>query len=210
MIKNIIFDWSGVIDDCTMETYLTVLKVFETYGAKQISLEEFRQEWEQPYMLFYNKYLPEVTLEQQRVIYIKNIQKFKRRAYPGMVNLLKKAKKKRLKMFVLSGDPIEKIKKDVENFGLEGIFSKFYDDIHDKIPVLKKLIKENQLKPQETIFIGDTTHEVEAGKIAGIKTACVTWGFQTREKLITAKPDFIVDGVEELKHILLLRSSQNN
>ena len=60
MIKNIIFDWSGVIKDSAEDQLFAVNEVFQQFGAKKISLEELKENWVQPYMLFYNKYLPNI------------------------------------------------------------------------------------------------------------------------------------------------------
>jgi len=46
LIKNIIFDWSGVISDSIKIHYFIVNNIFEKFGAKKISFEELRREWE--------------------------------------------------------------------------------------------------------------------------------------------------------------------
>ena len=53
--KNIIFDWSGVINDNWETTLLTANKLFKHFNVPEITSEEFRREWIQPFMLFYNK-----------------------------------------------------------------------------------------------------------------------------------------------------------
>ena len=58
MIKNIIFDWSGLINNDFPAVYNAIMSIFEKYGVKRISSEEFKKEWVQPYMVFYNKYIP--------------------------------------------------------------------------------------------------------------------------------------------------------
>ena len=50
MIKNIIFDWSGVINDSVENLLIVVNRMFAELGLKPISLPELKREWEQPYM----------------------------------------------------------------------------------------------------------------------------------------------------------------
>jgi phosphoglycolate phosphatase len=38
-------------------------------------------------------------------------------------------------------------------------------------------------------MVGDTTHDILAGKAAGLRTYAVTWGTQGRDELATARPD---------------------
>jgi len=66
MIKNIIFDWSGVIKDAGLSHLCVVNKIFETFGVKEITLDEMKESWVQPYMLFYKKYIPDITFEEEQ------------------------------------------------------------------------------------------------------------------------------------------------
>jgi phosphoglycolate phosphatase-like HAD superfamily hydrolase len=66
-MKNIIFDWSGVVKDCVQSQLWIVNRIFEKYGVAPISLEEFRANWEQPPALFYQKYLPKGYIEEERL-----------------------------------------------------------------------------------------------------------------------------------------------
>ena len=43
MIKNIIFDWTGVIKDSIEDHLFVVNKIFNKFGAKEISLSELKE-----------------------------------------------------------------------------------------------------------------------------------------------------------------------
>ncbi|MFH0767535.1 MAG: HAD family hydrolase, partial [Bacillota bacterium] len=106
MIKNIIIDWSGVINDNTKNVYQAVLILFKNHGIDPIPFEEFQRQWEQPYMLFYNKFMPNLSHELEKEEYAKAIeQQPEPNAYPGIVQVLKKAKDNGKQIVVLSGDP---------------------------------------------------------------------------------------------------------
>jgi len=55
-MKNIIFDWSGVVRDTVTNQMWIVNHIFKKYGVAEISTEEFRENWKQPPALFYQKY----------------------------------------------------------------------------------------------------------------------------------------------------------
>ncbi|MEM7135319.1 MAG: HAD-IA family hydrolase [Myxococcota bacterium] len=55
-------------------------------------------------------------------------------------------------------------------------------------PVLKALEALN-VEPSEAIFIGDSVHDIEAGRAAGVATGAVGWGPFPRETLDVASPD---------------------
>ena len=57
--------------------------------------------------------------------------------------------------------------------------------------------------PRESFMIGDTRGDIRHGKLAGVRTAGVTWGYQTRQTLEQESPDFIVDSPQQLLRLLL-------
>ena len=59
------------------------------------------------------------------------------------------------------------------------------------------------VEPNEAVFIEDTTIGLEAGKRGGVYTIGVTTGTHDRERLATLHPDYIVDSLEELTHLLM-------
>ena len=52
--------------------------------------------------------------------------------------------------------------------------------------------------PGDTLFIGDSTHDIEAGRAAGVRTIGVSWGAFSRKALELAHPDLVVDDVASL------------
>jgi phosphoglycolate phosphatase len=59
-------------------------------------------------------------------------------------------------------------------------------------------IKKYQVAPQDIYYIGDTTGDIKEGKEAGVKTVGVTWGWHSKEKMASAKPDYLFDTPQEL------------
>ncbi len=204
MIKNIIFDWSGVINDSVLNHLCVVNKIFKSFGAKEISLGQLKENWEQPYMRFYNKYLPDLTLKEEQIAYKKSVLECpKGKQFPGIADLLKKFKKAGIKMVVLSSDYPDTLLPEIKSFGLEQIFDDVITEAHDKSEVIHELIERNRFNLKETIFIGDSNHEIETGKDANIKTGAVVWGFSTEDRLKSVNPDFIIYNLEELEKIIL-------
>ena len=52
------------------------------------------------------------------------------------------------------------------------------------------------------IFVGDSTHDMEAGRAAGVKTVAVLWGPYSREQLEPTHPDHYVSDFPELWNVL--------
>ena len=64
--------------------------------------------------------------------------------------------------------------------------------------VLNKL----SINPKNTIIVGDSTHDICAGKNAGIHTCAVTYGYRNKLTLETAKPEYSIDRLHDLIPIL--------
>jgi len=204
MFKNIIFDWSGVVKDNTLDQLEVVNKIFIKFGAEAISLEEFKENWVQPYMLFYNKYLPDISREEEQDAFRKFVLECpKSNPYGGIVDLIKKLKESGAMISVVSSDVPETLIQEIEEFGLSGFFDNVVYDVHDKTKGAREIVAKNNHKKEEAVFIGDSNHEIEAGKDIGIKTIAVTWGFSTEEKLKALDPDYLVHNIKELEEILL-------
>ena len=204
MIKNIIFDWSGVVKDCVNSHLWVVNEIFLEFGVPKISLKEFKEKWEQPYMKFYNKYIPNLTLENEQKAYKKAFLKCpKSYSYKGMVELIKDLKKRGVKMVIVSSDFIENLNKEIIEYDLENIFIDVIHNSHNKTNDVINVINKYNFNKLETVIVGDSNHEIEVGKKAGIKTIGATWGFTNKEKLLNSNPDHIVSNINDLKKILI-------
>ena len=210
MINNIIFDWSGVVNDNAKIVYGFTQYLLKKKGLRGITFKEFQRQWKQPLMLFYNQYLPSLTLEEEAEEYWDWISKRQADPYSDLPVVIKYFKKRGFKLFLVSSDFKQTVLRDIKNFGLEHVFEKVYTEVIDKNQSVQDIIKNGKLVPSETLIVGDSNHEIEAGKNAGIKTAVVTWGFTAEDVLEKEKPDFIVHNTKELQEIINLDHDSNS
>ena len=68
-------------------------------------------------------------------------------------------------------------------------------------PVLKTL-EDYGCKAEDALVVGDTWYDIEMGRRAGVRTCGVTYGNGTREELVDAGADFLIDDFGELVSIL--------
>lgn len=206
-MKNIIFDWSGVVRDTVTNQMWIVNHIFKKYGVKEISTEEFRENWTQPPALFYQKYLPKGYNEDERSKLFQQLQLDKdcpkAISFPEVVELIHKCKEKGYFLAVVSSDFPETLLPEVKAYGLENIFSEIITDANDKLPPTQKIIKEYNLNLEDTFFVGDSNHEIDVSKETGIKSVAVTWGFTSEKKLSAHNPNYIVHDTQELGEIIL-------
>jgi pyrophosphatase PpaX len=64
-------------------------------------------------------------------------------------------------------------------------------------PVLRA-IEQLGSTPAETVFIGDSRHDIESGQAAGVKTAAALWGPFDRAHLEDLEPDYWLDRPQDI------------
>jgi phosphoglycolate phosphatase len=65
-------------------------------------------------------------------------------------------------------------------------------------------MKQNFLSPEEIVYVGDETRDIESAKKIKIKVIAVSWGFNSWEVLAKYKPEFLIDKPTELIEVMKL------
>ena len=126
--------------------------------------------------------------------------------YAGIPELLERLKAAGIQMAVYSNKADEFSREIVEHF-FPGVFRLVRGKLPD-VPVkpdgaaARALLAELGADPAETVFVGDSSVDIQTGRNAGARTCGVTWGFRPRASLEGA--DFLADTVKELEKVLLL------
>jgi pyrophosphatase PpaX len=68
-------------------------------------------------------------------------------------------------------------------------------------------LKQLGQRPEQTLYVGDSIHDMESGRAAGVRTAAVLWGPFDREHLAATHPDYWLEKPEDLLAILGIRRS---
>ena len=68
---------------------------------------------------------------------------------------------------------------------------------------LKQILQELSAKPEETLFVGDSTVDIQTGHNAGLRACGVSWGFRSRASLQEAGADYLADTAAELEAVIL-------
>ena len=55
---------------------------------------------------------------------------------------------------------------------------------------------------EDALFVGDSPHDVESGRSAGVMTVGVAWGAFSAAELSTSGADVVIDRVEELRSVV--------
>lgn len=123
--------------------------------------------------------------------------------YPGIIEVVKKLHRDDAKLALVTSKLSHGANRGLQLLGLEDEFPIRIcaDDViqgkpHPE-PVFKALAALGA-SPAEAVFIGDSDHDIEAGRRAGVETAAVSWGPFARETLQAAGPNHWIETPEQL------------
>lgn len=128
--------------------------------------------------------------------------------FPGIKEILAELKAKKVPLAIVTSKSQRGIESSLDTVGLLDFFSVVVhanDDCGHKPeagPALFAMKKLKQPIDKRSFFIGDSLFDISCGKEAGLSTCAVTWGAMDRDALFRAKPDFLIDNIEDLKLLL--------
>ncbi len=205
--KVIIFDFDGTIADTVDALVVIANRLAVEFGFIQITPQELA--------LLRNLTAREIIKYSGISVFripflvkkvkseLKNkIHEFK--PIPGIREALIELQAEGYRLGIITSNSQENVTEFLKMNHLDSLFEFIYSGvtIFGKTTIINNVLKQKQLKPQDVIYVGDETRDVEASKKANIKVIAVTWGFNSHEALGKQKPNFLIDQPSELLGVL--------
>jgi phosphoglycolate phosphatase len=202
------FDWSGVVSDDRKPVYFANMMLFEHYGIKEISFDEWLGRTTLTPVEILRNHGCTADADEIWELYKKfftvvneiGTQPF---AYNGAPEALAHLKEIGKKLAVLSSHPDEKLREEVERYGINpAIFDQFQGSAKDKVTGLIAICLELEVTKPNALYLGDTVYDIRAAKQAGLRSAAVCGGYHLQARLAAEEPDIILeDGIAELVNL---------
>ncbi len=126
------------------------------------------------------------------------------RAYTGIPELLAALEALGVPMGLVTSRRIEMTRRTLAHCGFAGHFQVIVtpDEVThpkpDPEPVLVALERLDSPPADRTLFVGDSPHDIEAGRAAGVRTVAALWGPFPRDVVLAAAPDYAIEHPLEL------------
>ena len=119
--------------------------------------------------------------------------------YDGLIPVLEALQKDHL-LAVISSNGYRTIRTILERFGFAPYFREILgaDFRFSKKEKIAYALEKYGIPGERAFYIGDTRGDILEARAAGVRSVAVTWGWHSRERLVAAGPDFLVDTPEEL------------
>jgi len=127
--------------------------------------------------------------------------------YEGVYETIQELKERNYKVGIVT----TKMRKAVQRGLLKGRLDSFFDvvvtldDVKNPKPdpePIELALKLIGSSAEETIMVGDNSHDILAGKNAGTKTAGVAWALKGRDYLEQYGPDYMLENMRDLLSIV--------
>jgi pyrophosphatase PpaX len=127
--------------------------------------------------------------------------------FPGVAEMLRELHARQRRLGLVTSKREGFARRGLAIFGLEPLFEVaiFHDDTARHKPEPEPLLLAAEragLMPGNVVYVGDSIHDVAAGRAAGMRTVSVLWGPFDRAVLERAGPDHIVERPEDLVTLL--------
>ncbi len=204
MIRNVIFDWSGTLVDDLPAVWRASNHALERVGVATMPLEQFRREFRLPARDFYVERVPQESLPELERWFLEGFRQVQDTVtpLPHAREFLEFCRERGLKTFLLSAVHPALFEHQERTSGFGPFLDKTYLGAHDKKDLIERILTENGLDPEQTVFIGDMQHDIETAHHGRVKSVGVLTGYDNLEKLRAAKPHLIVEHLSELRRHL--------
>jgi len=210
-IKHICFDLDGTLINSAGTIYKSTLKTFDDLNiAYQLSENEFNKMIGMHFVDIFQYFkidVPdfEIFISHYKKVYFDFIDESV--FYFGVEEILEFLKSSSLKISLLTTKAQDQTERILEHFNI----TKNFDFImgrtngipHKPDPTPFFMIcNDLKVNPENSLMIGDTELDILCGKNANAKTAAVTYGYRTIERLKEFSPDYLINDLTEIKSIL--------
>jgi pyrophosphatase PpaX len=208
LVEGLLFDLDGTIIDTIDLILASARHATETVLGEALSDEVLRHNIGVPLRTQMGEYAPghvddllAAYREHNDRVHDDLIQEF-----PGTEEALAALSRRGYPMGIVTSKSRSVAQRGVDHFGL-GRFFEFVVGFEDTdehkpgpVPVLEGA-RRLGVAPERCVYVGDSPHDIEAGKAAGSITVAAMWG-PFPDRALAAEPDFAIDRLADLVSLL--------
>lgn len=206
-VTVVLFDFDGTIAD-SIETAIRVInRLAKEFGYQPISFEDLKRLqnlssreivkqtdisiFKLPFLL--RRFMGEMRQEVRQIEVI-----------PEMKEALQALKARGDCLGIVSTNSEENVRSFLKAQQLDPLFDMVVCSGRPfgKSRLIKRILRQKQLDPRSTFYIGDETRDIEAAKKSGVRSIAVTWGFNSSEVLAAHQPDFLIQTPGQLLDVV--------
>lgn len=212
-MKYILFDLDGTITDPFLGITKSVAYSLNSFGIEVKSLDELKKFIGPPLVDSFQEYYNMTKQQSLQAVekyreYFSVTGLYENKVYTGIEDMLQALINEGKILYICTSKPHVFAKQILKHFQLEQYFQGIYGSELDGVRNAKKdviayCLKQEGLKSQDCIMVGDRKHDVIGAYENNIKCIGVLYGYGSLEELKECQCDWIVSDINELKDCIL-------
>lgn len=202
-LRGILFDWDGTLLNSYAADSAAYLAMFRVMGVPWGLAEleaHYSPNW---YRVYRAAKIPRARWDDADTAWREHYAKQTPKLLPGARRVLALLAQRHALGLVTSGDR-DRVHRQLRAFQLWRHFSARVcsGDTRLRKPhpaPLRMALRHMKLRASETVYVGDSPEDLEMARSAGVRAAIAVLGpFPTEKRLRAAKPDLLLESIEEL------------
>jgi HAD superfamily hydrolase (TIGR01549 family) len=201
-----LFDVDGTLIDSTSAVVECMKKTALEMGGEVTDEVELKASFGKGLMNTLGPWVPEGQVDAAIEQYMRNFHSIvgdNIQLYDGVIEILDTLYKKAIPMGIVTGNKMSEMQGIFQKLEIKDYFGAIIcaDSIPFQKPSPEPVVEALKLlnRPLEgAVFVGDSEHDIRAGKLAGIKTIAVLGGSSPEARLRAAEPDCVLESITEL------------
>lgn len=209
MIKTILFDLDGTLINTNELIIASFQHTLEHYAPGKYSREDIINFIGEPLDFSLQKVNPERVEEMVAYYREHNLRVHDELVtpYPYIKETLQALKKAGIVCGIVTTKLSTTAERGLKFIGIREYFDVLigYDHVTNAKPdpePIKKAMAALSAEQETTLMVGDSPHDIQAGKNAGVKTAGVAWSIKGPERLKQENPDLMLEKMTDLLYLL--------
>ena len=205
-VEGVLFDWDGTLINSYHADASAYLAMFKEMGIRW-GVKEFEKNYSPNWYHVYRAAgLPRKSWEEADRLWRAHYAKHQPKLISGARRVLAQLGDAHLLGLVTSGDR-DRVTRQLRKFRLTTLFAAHVcsGDTPHKKPhpePLRMALRQMKLDPSVCVYVGDAAQDIEMAQRAGVHAIGVLGPFPTEKRLRAAKPEFLLESIEELPGVL--------
>ncbi|MEH0156361.1 HAD-IA family hydrolase [Limibacter armeniacum] len=203
LASYIIFDFDGTIADSLAKAVEICNRIAPEYKLRSITNEELKHCQNLPA----KEVMKFLGISKLKLPFlVRRVQKELRSQIstlplnPGIKECLFNLKEMGYRLGIVTSNSTPNVEAYLQAHGIIDAFEFIHSsrNLFGKHKVLRKVLKNYSINPEEVYYVGDECRDIEAAHKCNIKMISVTWGFSSKKIIQSSHPEFIAEKAEDI------------